>query len=321
MDIFFNELSLSIAADNNEACRWLENLARVGQLLKRITESVQEDAFAFRRNDDFAEQMITETQTVAQFLQNNFGYDNPVCIFLLGIFDSPYITEKDPQKTEYDLTSITFAGVTYDHPTGIAAAYLKDSLVVSLNSDIQWDVSQLNVLINRLNHQANIITDAKSIKHASKNQHVIGCHLQFFANLYDWSTYKPRFDPVSKAQTLLNLVEIYTLALGERTELAWEMFYQKLPKLAPDQRVSRVLETAAHIAKIQKWNPATGSLKKSNPKRKIYTIPSSAFIVSVDTQHGEFEIHMNQKGNNHLGAVSFDGKRFKRRKASRSLGL
>ncbi|MCP4701268.1 MAG: hypothetical protein GY862_31100 [Gammaproteobacteria bacterium] len=164
MDIFFNELSLSIAADDNEACRWLENLARVGQLLKRITESVQEDAFAFRRNHDFGQQMITGTQTVEQFLQNNFDYHNPVHIFLLGIFDSPYIKEDDPQKAEYDPISITFADVTYNHPTGIAAAYLKDSLVVSLNSNRQWDVCQLNVLINRLNHQANIITDAKSIK-------------------------------------------------------------------------------------------------------------------------------------------------------------
>ncbi|RKZ47808.1 MAG: hypothetical protein DRR16_15740 [Candidatus Parabeggiatoa sp. nov. 3] len=320
MDIFFNELSLKKAADDDEARRQLENLADVAQLLKRITESLGEDAFAFRRSEDFAQQKITQSQSILAFLQTNYDFSDPVYIFLLGMFDSPYITEDDPQKNDYDLISITINETEYS-VTGIAAAYLKYSLVVSLDSDAQWDVCRLDFSLNKLNEQAEIVTEQQSIKNASKKQHVIKCHLPFLTTLCDWADYKPRFKPDTKEETILHLKEIYSLSLSDDIEKVWETFYQALSQMDANQRVSKVLTTAAHIAKIQNWERATGSLENNNSNRTIYTIPNSNFIVSVDTQHGEFEIHRNQKGNNHLGALSFDGKSFKNRDNSRSLKL
>jgi len=320
MEIFFNELSLAVAADDGEACRQLENLAGVGKLLKRITEFFGEDTFTFRRCEDFAEQKITKNQSIFEFLQTNFDFSDPVYIFLLGIFDSPYITEDDPQKNDYDLTSITINNTEYS-VTGIAAAYLKNSLVVSLDSDAQWDVCRLNFWLNKLNEQAEIVTEQQSVKNASKKQHVVKCHLPFLTTLYDWAAYRPRFDPNTQQENILHMKEIYSFFLGEDIEEVWDTFYQELSRLDANQRVSKVLATAKHIAKIQNWEKATGSLENNNSNRTIYTIPNSNFIVSVDTQHGEFEIHRNQKGNNHFGAISFDGKSFKNRDNSRSLKL
>lgn len=148
MDIFFNELSVKLATNDNEAYQCLEDLAKLSQLLKKITESLNDDVFSFRRKEDFGQQKITNEQTILEFLQSQFDFSDPVYIFLLGIFDSPYISEEDPQKSDYDLTSITINHTDYEE-TGIAAAYLKDSLVISLDSEAQWGTCLLNISVNK----------------------------------------------------------------------------------------------------------------------------------------------------------------------------
>ena len=320
MDIFFNELSVTIAVDDNQACEWLEKLAKLGKLLKQIIEPLSEDAFSFRRNEDFAEQKITSSQTIREFLQSAFEFSDPAYIFLLAIFDSPYIAANDPLKTAYDLTSITINN--QDHEvTGIAAAYLKNSLTVSFDSNAQWDKCQLDILVNRLNEQAEFITEHKQVNHASKKQHIINCHLPFLAQLYDWSSYSPKFDPESKLQTILPLVELCSFYLGENIETVWDDFYQRISQLNTNERISEIKDIAEKISQIHGWKKATGSLENKNIGRVIYMIDNSDFIVSVDTQHGEFEIHKNRKRNNHLGAISFDGKKFKESNESRFLSL
>jgi hypothetical protein len=305
MEVFFNELSVKTAATDEEANEWLENLAHVGKLLKQVIESLGESSFRFRSREDFFLQRITNDQTFFEFLQSRSSCGDPIYIFLLGIFDSPYIADDDPQKMEYELLNISINGKDHDS-TGIAAAYLKSSLVISLNCDDQWDTCQLNVSVNRLNESAEIITEEKQIKHASKKQHVINCHLPFLAKLYDWSSYKPCFIPSNNTQTILPLIEIYSFYIGENIS-DWKKFYCDISKLNSDQRVSKIKEIAEKISIIHCWDKATGSLERNNRDRLIYIIPSSDFIVSVDTQHGEFEIHINHQGNNHLGAISFDG--------------
>jgi hypothetical protein len=214
MDVFFNELSLKIADNDDKACEWLENLANIGKLLKKIIESLDNDAFSFRRTEDFGQQRITNNQTILEFLQAQFDFSDPIYIFLLGIFDSPYISEDDPQKTDYDLTSITINNVDYEL-TGIAAAYLKESLVISLNSDEQWNTCQLGVYINKMNYRAEIIPELKTVKHASEKVHIINCHLPFLAQLYNWTSYQPTFDPIAKNQTILPLIGLCSFYFEE----------------------------------------------------------------------------------------------------------
>lgn len=104
---------------------------------------------------------------------------------------------------------------------------------------------------------------------------------------------------------LLPLLAVYSLQIE-----SWESFYFDLSKMATGERVNAIRIVAERIAEVQRWQPATGTLKSGNKNRAIYIIPNSTLVVAVDTQHGEFEIH-DQGGRNHLGAVSFDGKRVK----------
>lgn len=316
MDIFFNELSVKLATNDNEAYQCLEDLAKLSQLLKKITESLNEDAFRFRRKEDFGQQKITNELTILEFLQSQFDFSDPVYIFLLGIFDSPYISEDDPQRSDYDLTSITINHTDYEE-TGIAAAYLKGSLVISLDSDAQWDTCLLNTSVNKLTEQAEIITEIKPVRNASKKQHIMSCHLPFLSTLYDWPSYKPMFDYQQEKQSLLPLPEIYVLLLETGY---WPDFYNEIHHLSADKRVDKVLKVSKNIAEINQWERAS-NLEQRNGNRVIYIIPESDFIIGVDTQHGEFEIHVNRKGNNHLGAIAFDGENFKARQDNRSLAL
>lgn len=164
-------------------------------------------------------------------------------------------------------------------------------------------------------------TTKAEIRHASKKQHIFDCHLSFFAHLYDWSKYKPIFDASVESQNLLPLIEIYSLYLDEDKEVAWDNFYSEIASLDTGERVAKIEYIVKKIAELQKWEEAKGNLKTQNSDRTIYTIPSSDIIIGVDTQHGEFEIHKNQNGNNHLGSISFDGKRFKNADNTRKLKI
>lgn len=125
------------------------------------------------------------------------------------------------------------------------------------------------------------------------------------------------FDCQQVKQSLLPLPEIYVLLLETRH---WPDFYNEIHHLSADERVDKVLKVSKNIAEINQWERAS-NLEKRNGNRVIYCIPKSNFIIGVDTQHGEFEIHNKRNENNHLGAISFDGERFKEKIDNRSLVL
>lgn len=318
MEAFFNELSVRIASDDEEAKRWMTELAKVGQLLKKIVESMQEHTFTFRRREDFGEMAITATSNVREFLFENFDHSDPEHIFLLGVFDSPYITIDDPQLNDYEYINLRHGG-TEQSGTGLVAAFIKNTIAVSLNCDACWDVCDYAIEIERLN-QSRTDTEISyhQVKHASRQDHIVQCHLLFLSNLFDWASHRPRFDVSTETQTLFPMLELYTLLLGEG---GWDEFYHDISHIAEMERIGRINAIAEWIAQLQRWEEATGNLASQNRNRKVFNIPNSNLLASLDTQHGEFEIHRRQQGNNHLGAISFDGKRIKQAEPDRSLEI
>lgn len=318
MEAFFNELSVKIASDDEEARRWLTELAKVGQLLKNVVESMQEHTFTFRRKEDFGEMPITTTANVREFLSESFDYSAPEHIFLLGIFDSPYITADDPQHSEYEYINLKHEDAALSG-TGLVAAFIKNSLAISLCGDACWDVCDYSIEMERLNpNETSIETSTELVKHASKREHIVQCHLLFLSSLFDWSSHRPRFDSSNSIQTLFPMIELYSLVLGEG---GWDEFYQDISILAPGERVARINTMAEQIARLQRWEEATGSLAAQNRNRRVFVIPDSNLLAGLDTEQGEFEIHRNQRGNNHLGAITFDGRRFKPARPERSLNV
>lgn len=318
MEAFFNELSVRMATDDEEAKRWLTELAKVGQLLKKIVESMQEHTFTFRRREDFGEMAITATAKIREYLFENFDQNDTEFIFLFGVFDSPYITTEDPQLKDYEYLHLRHGGTEHSG-TGLVAAFIKKGMAISLNCDSCWDVCDYVIEIESLNQSGTDTEVSKrQVKHASKQDHIVQCHLLFLSNLFNWTSHRPRFDVSTETQTLFPMLELYTLLLGEG---GWDEFYHDISHIAETERIGRINAIAERIAQLQRWEEATGNLASQNRNRKVFTIPNSNLLASLDTQHGEFEIHRRQRGNNHLGAISFDGKRFKQAEPDRSLEI
>ena len=310
MEVFFNELSIRVASSNEEAKGWLTTLAELGQLLKRIIDSMDEDSFRFRRKDDFSDKLITQSESISEFLRNYFEPDDPIITFIYGIFDSPCITPDDPQRSDFECRYMTFENQTFEE-SGLIAAFLKESLAVSLDSDPKWDTCEVIIKINKINDSGQDAISDENIKHASKKKHVIDCHLPFLADIFDWSLYKPKFDYENRNQNLLPMLEIYSLYLGEKGSDEWKKYYSDIASMLPTERVAKIKLVVEKISKVQKWNDAPDNLKRNNRNRMLYSIHNSDLILSVDTQHGDFEIFRNPNNPVHQGSISFDGKKFK----------
>lgn len=325
MEVYFNELSATQASNDTEAKQWISNLLELCKFIKGLLESL-ENTFTLRTTDDFQVFQITNTHNFIEFLQDNYGLSDPELGVFLSILSNPNIEKTDPEIEKYEYSSISINGITDNKAmSGLGASYIKKTMSISLDSNTEWwDTCKVHFEIHFLDlenlteiHSKNITT-----RHASKVQHIIDCHLDFLSDLFDWATYRPRFDAVNKENNLLPLINIYSLYLGEgQPKEVWGKFYADIHNSDEPERKAKILEIAKHIAKVQKWEEATPSLRSKNTSRTLYMIPNSDFIVSIDKQHGDFEICKNEKKPNHYGSVSFDGLRFKEAENDHSIDI
>ena len=90
------------------------------------------------------------------------------------------------------------------------------------------------------------------------------------------------------------MLELYSLRLGAG---GWADFDKQIANMAEGERINRIKSIVANIATLQRWEEASGSLKRNNMPRTIYIVPNSNLLIGLDTQHGEFEIHGSKRGN------------------------
>ncbi len=310
MELFFNELSAKTAANDVEAKKWITNFLKLFQVIDRILNALN-NQLKLRTTEDFLTFQLTNEDNIVEFLGNNFGFADPELIVFLGLLDTPHLDKNDPRLEEYQYSSIKIDGILEEKTiTGLGATFIKKTLSLSFDNDAKWDKTEIVFEVKLMDKNANINTQSAVVRHASKIKHVIEAHLQFFANLFDFKSYKPKFSFQDKTQNLLPLLEIYSLFLGENEDV-WEVFYNEIAYLNETDRIAKIKEIARKIAEIQHWEKATGGVKTQNKNRELYLISNTDFILSVDFQHGDFEVLKNQKLPNHFGSISFDGKRFK----------
>jgi hypothetical protein len=319
MEIYLNELSAKSAIDNQEAKQWISQLLLVTKLLRKILNSL-EHTLTIRTTDDFTTFQITPQHNLTEFLQKQYSSSDPELIILLKILDTPHISSNDPKRSEYEYSNISLAEYQKKSISGLVAAHIKKTMSISFDNSETWDTCIIDCEIEFLNNEGNLTTENAKIKHLSKKEHLIKCHLGYLTSFFDWKKYKPSFDVTLKEQNLLPLIEIYSLHLGVAEDV-WETFYKEISVLSEGERIVKIREIAQIIADLQGWEDATGSPKTQNQHRILYCIPNSDFIMSVDTQHGDFEVLKNHNKPNHYGSISFDGKRFKNADNSHSIKI
>lgn len=321
MEIFFNELSLKKASKEAEAKKWIVSLIRLSTLIRKILKSLNHQ-FTLRTRDEFQSFEIIDNYTLKDFVFKIYRQQDPELITFFTILDNPHIEEDDPKRENYEYHSIKLEGIEEENTmSGLGATYIKkDSMAISFDNEEVWNNCKIDFEVTFLDNEGEYHKENASIRHTSKKEHIIKCHLQYFANLFDKETYKPSFDADKEEQNILPLLEIYSFYLGEEEDV-WDKFYKEISQLSETERIARIKDIAQQIAEIQGWEKTTSGLKEKNENRTLYTIPNSDFIISVDTQHGDFEVLKHHKRPNHYGSVSFDGKRFKPAENDHSINI
>lgn len=299
MELFFNELSIRVAKDEQEALGWLEKLAEVIRFIEQTTEQYRTNTLIFRRMEIFLMSELRPGKNLIDILQ---GHEHePVYQYLVGKFDSPYIDRDDPTYAAYSNACLRIAGQSFQM-TGLLAAHIKGGLALSLQTDSVWNCCTVTADCIKADSQQEI-----HICNAANIPHVRACHLGRIAGLADQRP-APCFDATKTTQTLLFLVGIYQ----EHPEVMgdWNIFWSELTK-TPDERVAKLKVLSKVIAEVQGWKEEPNLSRKNN--RPVYqTVGNShQYLLSLDTQHGDWEVFTNTPKPLHQGSVSIDGKRFK----------
>lgn len=79
-------------------------------------------------------------------------------------------------------------------------------------------------------------------------------------------------------------------------------FLERIKHLGENERIARIREKAAEVAKESGWTKAERNILKANKGRTIYT--DGKFYYSLDTRHGTFEKFT--KKFQHLGEINMD---------------
>lgn len=184
MEIFFNELSVKITENSQEAKTWLINFAKLSKLIYDIVSELSEDGLTLRTRRDFASMLITPTQTIGGFLydEDEFEYDEPYHLFLISLFaNSDYIQQDDPLYSNYEYICLNFEEKEYIE-TGLAAAHLKNTLAISFDNDTLWNSCYVKILVSRLDQTTEThIKEEKHVQSATTKTHILNCHLGFFS--------------------------------------------------------------------------------------------------------------------------------------------
>lgn len=171
---------------------------------------------------------------------------------------------------------------------GLAYACINQSLVISLNTDSQWNNTKLQIDDIELINSGEVVKKVNVINITTIDHAFL--IVEEFANRFYGNTYhqRPTFD------NLLPLKEI------SNQYLEYIDFYQNKDdnQKGTKTEVSDKKKVAKIVAEINGWK------KCSTSGRNIYKHTQCDYYIAVDTKKGDFEIH-DTKGK-HLGAISFD---------------
>lgn len=318
MDVYFNELSIKQAPDTATAIEWMEKLFRLCRFIERIAVCVDRDnVLLVRTTEDFLDKNILSETTIRDLLHSD-DLDDAFVQAFLAMHDTPHIKSNDPRIHQAIFTNLSIKIeeniFEQEETTGVCAANITDSLIISFDNDPLWDTCALNATVTFYNKKAEVEEMKMEIRHACKPSHIKDCHLLY---LRDKAVFpKERFNCAEKDENLLFLMPIYELQLLDKVdevddlddalENAWDAFYGRTNQ---NQKIALFRDMAKHIADIQKWT-LQPQLKNKNGRRSYFKTAND-FYMGIDTQEGEWEVHNDKKTDNWLGALTFNRTRFK----------
>ena len=218
---------------------------------------------------------------------------------------SPTTIENQTVTTEFCFEDQIISPENPDNQIcGLGAAYLFESLAVSLLSHEKWDKNQLLLQKRQLDEDGNISDwENISIYHASQVQHIEENrvnNLKLIAKTFDWDHWNPK-------ERLLPLTNLSNTLIKYNTWCEWftnEVQKQRDAKLAIIRTMAR---NVAEINGYQYNEQISAKNQTKNHLRDIYETRQKKHkrYLSTDFETGGFEVCDSQ--GQHLGEYNFEG--------------
>lgn len=171
-EMILNELSFAQAAQDIPTAR-----QRMSQFISTLrSPNIGKLKRVLRTHKEFQATELAPNYSLAQW-RNDPKVDKYEQRFLRALeFKSPFLFELPLALDKSISFEFSFEGNIITNPNnqicGLGAAYLLDSIAVSLISEPKWDVPQLDLQIEWLNDDGNIEKQSASIRHVSRVEYI-----------------------------------------------------------------------------------------------------------------------------------------------------
>ena len=176
----FNELSLPFSTEINIVDNFIE-------FFKLLSAMKHKGLNTLRLSQDLKNYEVLENVSFQQFIgqQHDIEFKRRIISLLMNngvvLINSPIIKDEDTDEHEI----IKSCEYRYDEQTtggGLACCDIWNTVAVSFNSHIQWDIDHIVLNKQSLSDNGELVQDEINIKHASKSEH-LEAHQQFFNHL------------------------------------------------------------------------------------------------------------------------------------------
>jgi hypothetical protein len=195
MDTFFNELSVKEATDKDTTLRWMSTLVKIYK--KVISLGFKE----LKTTTNFANLTIAPNYRFKDWLQDPIIDRDTRLLFLTKVSKSPFIETLLAKKSGETQQLHEFKYKKHN-AAGLGAAYLFDSLALSLDNSDEWDTHIINLdITGYCAEEEQIIQKVGEVKHSSRAE-----HLDFLVN---WIEERKKFDITDGKLLWLKRKEIF----------------------------------------------------------------------------------------------------------------
>lgn len=165
MNIFLNELSFIAASEKKDAYDWMK------QLYELFKSAFSNGFDALHTPREFKTTRLTCDYSILDWLNDPCVERDMRLLFKTKISKYPYTEDILAQKEENEKQPIEF---TYKdkNAIGLGAAYLFDTLSLSLNSSMEWDVTTIEIQVTKITGDDQLTQSCQRVVHASKPYHL-----------------------------------------------------------------------------------------------------------------------------------------------------
>jgi hypothetical protein len=165
MDLFFNELSIKEASNKETGRMWMEGLVALFQKASAM------GFIELKTTNTFLTFSLAPSYNLTDWLYDQTVDRDSRLLVKTKVSKSPFIEELLERKDSENHRLYEFK-YKDQRAAGLGAAYLFDSLAVSLANAGEWDKISVELLAAQISEEGQLIESIECVNHASKPEHL-----------------------------------------------------------------------------------------------------------------------------------------------------